>query len=48
VDLAGLAGLAREMYERSLCEGRYHDRAARLAPAGLLTWLHSSGQEPGG
>jgi len=24
----------------------YHDRAARLAPADMLTWLHSPGQEP--
>jgi aryl sulfotransferase len=42
----GTSGAGREILtDRELAA--YHDRAARLAPADMLGWLHSPGREPG-
>src|SRR5262249_3964896 len=42
----GTSGAGREILsDREVAA--YHDRAARLAPADMLTWLHSPREEPG-
>jgi aryl sulfotransferase len=39
----GRSGAGREVLTGAEI-ARYHARAAQLAPAGLLSWLHSPGQ----